>query len=64
VGYVSRKQPKQYDPPTSHAKCTKKNCLACAELELTVTHIETTPREKYEWPGREDELITEFGQEN
>jgi hypothetical protein len=62
-GYISRKTPKQYEPPTNHVRCSKKNCSKCLELESTAVHIDTPVREKYQRPGAELELIERFGEQ-
>jgi hypothetical protein len=45
--------------------CRKKNCMNCRHLRETELHqreAEMPTRPAYEWPGKEAELIVEYGQ--
>jgi hypothetical protein len=60
--YIKKTQPKQYKPPSStHVKCTKKNCHACAALEQAT--LERLPLvHRFVWEGNEAALAEQCGQ--
>jgi hypothetical protein len=56
-GYISRKTPRQYEPPADYAKCARRNCKKCLELEECLPHIETPAGLPFTWEGNEAALI-------
>jgi len=60
-GKSSKPTPPKYKPPKGHVRCKKKNCHACADLDLTEVHEETEPRKPFEWEGDEASLAETYG---